>query len=104
MLAQIRTYTINRGEMDNFLKEFQAVVIPMHEKVGIPIVATWVNRAQNEFIWVRRFEDQADRERKLKAFQESPEMADIHGRVAVKIANMEIQDVEGAFAPSPARA
>ena len=104
MLAQIRTYTINRGEMDNFLKEFQAVAIPMHEKVGIPIIASWVDRAQNEFIWVRRFEDLADRERKLKAFQESPEMADIRTRVAVKISKMEIHDVEAAFAPSPARA
>ena len=104
MLAQIRTYTINRGEMDSFLKEFQAVVIPMQEKVGIPIIASWVDRAHNEFIWVRRFEDEADRERKLKAFQESPQMADIGSRVAVKIAEMEIHDVDGAFAPSPARA
>ena len=99
MLAQIRTYTINKGDMDSFLKEFQAVAIPMHERVGIPIIASWVDRAQNEFIWVRRFEDQADRERKLKAFQESPQMADIRSRVAVKIAKMEIHDVEGAFAP-----
>lgn len=104
MLAQIRTYTINRGEMDAFLKEFQAVAIPMHEKVGIPIIASWLDRGRNEFIWVRRFEDQADREQKLKAFQESPEMADIRSRVAVRIAKMEIRDVEGAFAPSPARA
>ena len=104
MLAQIRTYTINRGEMDNFLKEFQAVVMPMHEKVGIPIIASWVDRGQNEFIWVRRFEDQADRERKLAAFRDSPEMADIRNRVAVKIAKMEVHDVEGAFTPSPARA
>ena len=104
MLAQIRTYTINKGEIDNFLKEFQAVAIPMHEKGGIPIIACWADRAQNEFIWVRRFEDQADREQKLKAFRESPEMADIHSSVAVKIAKMEVRDVEGAFAPSPARA
>ena len=98
MLAQIRTYTINRGEMDNFLKEFQAIAIPLHEKVRIPIIATWIDRGRNEFIWVRRFEDQADRDQKLKVFQESPEMADIRSRVAVKIAKMDVRDVEGAFA------
>jgi hypothetical protein len=76
----------------------------MHEKVGIPIIASWVDRAQNEFIWVRRFEDQADRDQKLAAFRESPEMADIRSRVALKIAKMEVRDVEGAFAPPPARA
>jgi hypothetical protein len=98
MLAQIRTYTINRGEIDSFLKEFQTIVIPLHEKVHIPIIATWIDRGRNEFIWVRRFEDQADRDRKLKVFQESPEMADIRSQVAIKIAKMDVRDVEGAFA------
>ena len=103
MLAQIRLYTINKGEMDAFLKSFQEVVIPLHERVGLPILATWVNRSQNEFIWVRGFEDQEDRERKLKAFRESPEMADVHSRVADKIAKMEVREVESAFVPSSVR-
>ena len=103
MLAQIRLYTINRGEMDDFLKDFQEVVIPLHERVGLPILGTWVNRSQNEFIWVRGFEDPEDRERKLKAFQESPGMADVRSRVANKIAKMEVREVEGAFVPSAAR-
>lgn len=54
MLARIRSYTINKGEADNFLKQFQAVTMPLHQKVGMPIVATRVDRGQNEFIWVRR--------------------------------------------------
>ena len=40
MLAQIRIYTINRGEIDNFLANFKEVVMPLHEKIGLPIVAT----------------------------------------------------------------
>jgi NIPSNAP protein len=103
MLAQIRLYTINKGEMDAFLKSFQEVVIPLHERVRLPILATWVNRSQNEFIWVRGFEDQEDKERKLKAFRDSPQMADVHSKVADKIAKMEVRDVERAFVPSPAR-
>ena len=103
MLAQIRLYTINRGEMDDFLKNFQEVVIPLHQRVGLPILATWVNRSQNEFIWIRTFEDAEDRERKLKAFQESPEMAEVRSKVGVKIAKMEVREVEGAFVPASAR-
>ena len=98
MLAQIRLYTINKGEMDDFLKNFQQVVIPLHERVGLPILATWVNRSQNEFIWIRGFENPEDRERKLKAFRESPEMADVRSKVATKVAKMEVREVQGAFA------
>ena len=53
MLSQIRIYTINKGEMDAFLKHFKEEVMAVHERIGVPIVGTWVNRPQNEFIWVR---------------------------------------------------
>ena len=39
--------------------------------VGIDVVPTWVNRPQNEVIWVRTFADEQDRETKIKAFQEA---------------------------------
>ncbi len=48
MMTQIRIYTINKGEMDNFLKHFKEDIMALHEKIGVPIV---VNRPQNEFIW-----------------------------------------------------
>ncbi len=60
MLAQLRIYTINKGQMDAFLKHFEEVVRPLHEKVGLPIASTYVNRPQSEFIWVRTFTDEAD--------------------------------------------
>ena len=56
MISQIRIYTINKGEMDNFLKHFKEDIMTLHEKIGVPIVGTWVNRPQNEFIWVRSYE------------------------------------------------
>jgi len=43
-----------QGEMDNFLKHFKEDIMTLHEQIGVPIVGTWVNRPQNEFIWVRR--------------------------------------------------
>jgi len=43
--------------------------VPLHERLGIPIVGTWLNRPQNEFIWVRSYNDKADLEAKGKAFQ-----------------------------------
>ena len=38
MISQIRIYTINKGEMDNFLEHFKDDIIPIHKKIGVPIV------------------------------------------------------------------
>ena len=96
MLAQIRLYTINKGEMDNFLKHFQEEVIPWHASVGVQIIGTYVNRPQNEFIWVRSYADEADRDTKQKALSESPLRAAMGARLGSNVAKMEIRDVEVA--------
>ena len=96
MLSQIRIYTINKGEMDAFLKHFKEEIMVVHERIGLPIVGTWVNRPQNEFIWVRNFTDAADREAKGKAFQAAVAAAGI--KLGANVAKMEVRDVEAAFA------
>ena len=40
MISQIRIYTINKGEMNNFLKHFKEDTMAPHEKIGVPIVGT----------------------------------------------------------------
>ena len=97
MQAQIRIYTINRGQLDDFLKHFQEEVMPLHEKVGWPIVASWVNRPQNEFIWIRTYKDAADLEAKTKAFQ--AKRAELNIQLGGHVAKMEIREVESTGAP-----
>jgi hypothetical protein len=95
VLAQVRIYTINRGEMEAFLEHFKGEVLPLHQKIGLPVVGTYVNRPQNEFVWVRTFTDEADREAKQKAFQDGRAAAGI--QLGLNVAKMEIRDVEMAF-------
>jgi hypothetical protein len=95
MLSQIRIYTINKGEMDAFLRHFKEEIVPIHEKISVPIVGTWVNRAQNEFIWVRTYKDKADLESKGKAFQ--AEVAAAGVKLGTNVAKMEVREVEPAF-------
>ena len=95
MLSQIRIYTINKGEMDAFLKHFKEGIMGVHERIGLPIVGTWVNRAQNEFIWIRSYKDKADLEVKGKAFRE--EVAATGIKLGWSVAKMEIREVETAF-------
>ena len=40
MQAQIRIYTINKGELDNFIKHSKEETKPIHDKVGWPVVAS----------------------------------------------------------------
>ena len=94
MQAQIRIYTINKGELDSFIKHFKEETKPIHDKVGWPVVAAWVNRPQNEFIWVRTYEDAADLEAKTKAFRKEVEAAGI--TLGTNVAKMEVRDVEMA--------
>ncbi len=96
MLLQIRIYTINKGQMDAFLKHFKEEVMVVHEKIGLAIIGTWVNRPQNEFIWVRTYKDEADREAKGKGFQAEIKAAGI--KLGENVAKMEVRDVETAFA------
>ena len=97
MLAQVRIYTINKGEMAAFLAHFRDEVRPLHKKIGLPIVGTYVNRPQNEFIWVRTFTDEADREAKQKAFQDADARAAAGVQLGSNVAKMEVRDVEMAF-------
>ncbi len=96
MLSQIRIYTINKGEMDAFLKHFKEEIMGVHQRIDVPIVGAWVNRAQNEFIWIRSYKDKADLEAKGKAFQAAVAAAGI--KLGANVAKMEVREVETAFA------
>ena len=96
MISQIRIYTINKGEMDNFLKHFKDEIMVLHQKIGVPIVGTWVNRPQNEFIWIRTYKDKADLEAKNQDFQAAVAAAGV--KLGANVAKMEVREAESAFA------
>ena len=54
-----------RDEMDN-LKHFKDEIM-VAPKIGMPLFGTWVNRPQNEFIWVRTYKDETGLEAKNKS-------------------------------------
>ena len=95
MISQIRIYTINKGEMDNFLKHFKEDIISLHQKIGVPITGTWVNRPQNEFIWVRSYKDKAELEAKTREFQAAVAAAGV--KLGGNVAKMEVREVESVF-------
>ena len=58
-VAHLRTYTINKGMMDDWLALFPQLV-PVMEDAGIKVESTWVNEERTQFIWIRSYGDSVD--------------------------------------------
>ena len=94
MVAQIRTYTINKGMMDSWLELFDKEIRPVHESLGIPIVATYVSPDRTDIVWVRTFETAEEIPDKEKAYFASPGRKALGDRPTSHIAKMEVKVVE----------
>ena len=58
-VAHLRTYTINKGMMDDWLTLFPKL-IPVMEDAGIKVESTWVNEERTKFIWIRSYGDSVE--------------------------------------------
>jgi hypothetical protein len=96
MVTQVRIYTINRGMLDSWIQLFNEKIVPTSARFGVNVVGAWVNRPQNEFIWVRTFES----EEALQVYEKSPERATYTPQTGSHIAKIEVRTVEnGLLAP-----
>jgi quinol monooxygenase YgiN len=93
MITQVRIYTINRGMLDSWIQLFNEKIVPTSAQYGVHVVSAWVNRPQNEFIWVRTFDDEAT----LKAYEDSPERATYTPMTRTHIAKTEVRSVENGL-------
>jgi hypothetical protein len=94
MTAQLRIYTINRGMMDSWLQVFNEHIRPLHDRLGIPVISTYVNADRTEFIWVRRFNNTEEIPTKEAEFFASPERTALGDIPPQHIAKMEVRVVE----------
>src|SRR5260221_2703963 len=97
MVTQVRIYTINRGMLDSWVAAFNKYIVPTSAKFGVHVTAAWVNRPQNEFIWVRTFES----DDKLKTYESSPERAAYSAETGSHIAKIEVRTVEDGLSGAP---
>jgi antibiotic biosynthesis monooxygenase (ABM) superfamily enzyme len=93
MVTQVRIYTINRGMLDSWISLFNEKIVPTSAQYGVNVVGAWVNRSQNEFIWVRTF----DNEDTLKRYESSPERATYTPQTGAHIAKIEVRQVENGL-------
>ena len=94
MVSQLRIYTINRGMMDSWLKLFEEQIRPIHQKLGMPVEAAWVNADRTEFLWVRSFESADVIPQKEAEYFASPERMALGDIPPSHIAKMEVRVIE----------
>ena len=96
MPTQVRIYTINRGMLDSWIQLFNEKIVPTSAQFGVRVLGAWVNRPQNEFIWVRTYES----DEKLKVYEDSPERAAYTPQTGPHIAKIEVRQVEDGLKTS----
>ncbi len=68
MVGQLRTYTINKGMMESWLKLFNDELISKIKESGMGIQTAWVNEENTQFIWIRTFNNKEEIEEKEAKF------------------------------------
>ena len=69
---ELRQYPVNAGKMDDWVKVMEQEIIPFQVSKGMVITGSW--RGENDdtvYVWMRRFESEAEREALYAAVYES---------------------------------
>lgn len=89
MREQIRIYTINKGELHQFVAEWNAKIRPLREKLGFSILNAWTVESSNQFVWVQRYDGDKSWEEMDQAYFASDERKAMVPDPARLIARME---------------
>ncbi len=69
---ELRQYEIRPGKMDEWLKLMEEEIIPFQTEQGMVIAASFRGEDDDSvYIWIRRFETEAERERLYEAVYKS---------------------------------
>jgi hypothetical protein len=76
MFYEIRTQHARPGLGTELARYMDETVIPLHQEMGMNVVGAFtVVGDEDTFVWIRRFEGAADRERILDAVHQHPRCA-----------------------------
>ncbi|MFN3260503.1 MAG: NIPSNAP family protein [Pikeienuella sp.] len=71
---ELRQYVIRPGCMAEWVKMFDSVIVPFQVARGHVVGGSFRGETdESVFVWLRRFESEAERERLYKAVYEDPE-------------------------------
>ena len=94
MTSQLRIYTINRGQLQQFAKEWKEKVFPLRLEHGFKIEAAWTIESTNQFVWLINYDGIEDWQAKEEAYYSSAERKSMDPNPARFIARPEHFEVE----------
>ena len=98
MFFELREYRMRPGEEANWVRYMEEVIIPFQISKGMVILGSFVGEEEEDlYVWIRRFESEAQRERLYEAVYESdtwkneiaPKIPDMMDRSQIKVTRLE---------------
>ena len=72
MFFELREYRTLPGERENWVNFMEEIIIPFQVSKGMVILGSFIGQEEDDlYIWIRRFEDEAEREELYEAVYES---------------------------------
>ncbi len=72
MFFELREYRTKPGQRESWVRFMEEQIIPFQVGKGMVILGSFVGQEEDDlYIWIRRFESEAERERLYKAVYES---------------------------------
>jgi len=88
-MIQLRIYTINRGALQQFAKEWNDLIRPLREKLGFKVHSAWAVASTNQFVWIMSYDGPHSWAEMDRAYFESDERRAMNPNPARNIARME---------------
>ena len=71
MKYELREYTIEEGRLDDFVREWRELVLPLRVSLGFNVLGPWIEREANRFVWIVAYD--GDLEAANAAYYDSDE-------------------------------
>lgn len=75
MQLVLRIYTIKPGELDDWVEEWRAHVLPLRLRLGFTVLGAWVSEEESTFTWLLGYDGPDGLEAANAAYYDSPERA-----------------------------
>lgn len=49
-------YQIKKGQLEDFVRDWRAGVVPLREKFGFKVEGAWTIRGEDRFVWILSFD------------------------------------------------
>ena len=91
MFYELRRYSINAGQMDEWVRFMEETIIPFQVSKGMVIAGSFRGEDDITYVWMRRFASEAERERLYEAVYQTDEWKN---DIGPRVAQMMSPDVE----------